>query len=112
LYGKKRKPSKEDLADVDLMIYDIQDVGCRFYTYINVLRDVMESCAEFDKELLILDRPNLMDIWSMVHIGHETKIWDRSVSCAYSHGMTIAEFAQMINGEGWLPEKKPVSSKS
>jgi uncharacterized protein YbbC (DUF1343 family) len=58
LYGKKRKPSKEDLADVDLMIYDIQDVGCRFYTYINVLRDVMESCAEFDKELLILDRPN------------------------------------------------------
>jgi uncharacterized protein YbbC (DUF1343 family) len=58
LYGKKRKPSKEDLADVDIMIYDIQDVGCRFYTYINVLRDVMESCAEFDKELLILDRPN------------------------------------------------------
>jgi uncharacterized protein YbbC (DUF1343 family) len=58
LYGPKRKPSKQDLADIDLMIYDIQDVGCRFYTYINVLADVMEACAENGKELLILDRPN------------------------------------------------------
>ena len=57
LYGKKRKPAPEDLADVDLMIFDIQDVGCRFYTYINVLRDVMEACAENGKPLLILDRP-------------------------------------------------------
>ena len=58
LYGPKRKPSKEDLADVDIMIFDIQDVGCRFYTYINVLSHVMEACAENNKELLILDRPN------------------------------------------------------
>jgi uncharacterized protein YbbC (DUF1343 family) len=58
LYGSKRKPSATDLADVDLVVFDIQDVGCRFYTYINVLRDVMEACAEHDKELLILDRPN------------------------------------------------------
>jgi uncharacterized protein YbbC (DUF1343 family) len=58
LYGKKRKPSAEDLADVDVFLFDIQDVGCRFYTYINVLRDVMESCAEHGKEMLILDRPN------------------------------------------------------
>ncbi len=58
LYGAKRKPSREDLADVDVMIYDVQDVGVRFYTYINILRDVMDSCAEFKKELLILDRPN------------------------------------------------------
>ncbi len=58
VYGSKRKPSREDLADVDVMIYDVQDVGVRFYTNINVLRDVMELVAEFKKELLILDRPN------------------------------------------------------
>src|SRR5688572_21267542 len=58
LYGSRRKPSKEDLANVDVLIFDIQDVGCRFYTYINVLRDVMEACADNNKEVLILDRPN------------------------------------------------------
>ena len=58
LYGNKRKPSAEDMKDVDLMIFDIQDVGCRFYTHINVLADVMEACAENNKEVLILDRPN------------------------------------------------------
>ncbi|MDI9862961.1 DUF1343 domain-containing protein [Flectobacillus sp. DC10W] len=112
LYGKKRKPSKEDLADIDLMIYDIQDVGCRFYTYINVLRDVMESCAEFNKELLILDRPNpngyvvdgpILDMKLKSGIGQ--------FPVPIAHGMTIAEFAQMINGEGWLPEKKTCKLK-
>lgn len=106
LYGKKRKPSKEDLADVDIMIFDIQDVGCRFYTYINVLRDVMESCAEFNKELLILDRPNpngylvdgpILDMKLVSGIG--------KYPIPIAHGMTIAEFAQMINGEGWMPGK-------
>lgn len=58
LYGKHTKPTKEDLADIDLMIYDIQDVGVRFYTYINTLQHVMEACADHNKELLILDRPN------------------------------------------------------
>jgi uncharacterized protein YbbC (DUF1343 family) len=56
LYGPKRKPSKEDMASIDLMIYDIQDVGCRFYTNINKLADLMEACPENGKELLILDR--------------------------------------------------------
>ncbi|VTQ00737.1 DUF1343 domain-containing protein [Sphingobacterium daejeonense] len=55
---KKKKPTQEDLKDIDIMIFDIQDVGCRFYTNINTLRDVMESCARYGKELLILDRPN------------------------------------------------------
>ena len=104
LYGKKRKPSKEDLSDVDIMIFDIQDVGCRFYTYINVLRDVMESCAENQKTLLILDRPNpngylidgpIMDMRLKSGIGQ--------FPIPIAHGMTIAEFAQMINGEGWMP---------
>ncbi len=106
LYGKKRKPSAEDLADVDVMIFDIQDVGCRFYTYINVLRDVMESCAEQNKELLILDRPNpngylvdgpVLDMKNISGIGQ--------FPIPIAHGMTIGEFAQMINGEGWLPNK-------
>jgi uncharacterized protein YbbC (DUF1343 family) len=106
LYGTKRKPSATDLADVDLMIFDIQDVGCRFYTYIDVLGDIMEACAENNKELLILDRPNpngylvdgpVMDIRSKSGVG--------KFPIPIAHGMTIAEFARMINGEGWLPKK-------
>lgn len=104
LYGKKRKPSEEDLKDLDIMIFDIQDVGCRFYTYINVLRDVMEACAEHKKPMLILDRPNpngyiidgpILDMRLKSGIGQ--------FPIPMTHGMTIGEFAQMINGEGWLP---------
>jgi uncharacterized protein YbbC (DUF1343 family) len=104
LYGNKRKPSKEDMAGIDIMVFDIQDVGCRFYTYINVLADVMESCAENGKELLILDRPNpngyfidgpVMDMKLKSGIG--------KFPIPITHGMTIGEFAKMINGEGWLP---------
>lgn len=112
LYGPKRKPSAADLKDVDIMIFDIQDVGCRFYTYINVLRDVMEGCAENDKELIILDRPNpngylvdgpILDMKLKSGIG--------MFPIPIAHGMTIGEFAQMINGEGWLPEKRKCKIK-
>jgi uncharacterized protein YbbC (DUF1343 family) len=107
LYGNKRKPTAADLADVDIMIYDIQDVGCRFYTYINILRDVMEACAENNKELLILDRPNpngyLVD-GPILDMKYKSGIGQFPVPIA--HGMTIGEFAKMINGEGWLPEKR------
>ncbi|GAB4039419.1 DUF1343 domain-containing protein [Spirosoma jeollabukense] len=106
LYGKNKKPSREHLADVDLLIYDIQDVGARFYTYINTLDHVMEACAENNKELMILDRPNpngyVVDgpiLEDHLHSGigmHRIPI---------THGMTMAEFAQLINGEGWLPNK-------
>lgn len=103
LYGAKRKPTREDLADIDLMIYDVQDVGVRFYTNINALRDLMESCAEFDKELLILDRPNpnayLID-GPILDMSLKSGIGQFPIPIA--HGMTIAEFAQMINGEGWM----------
>lgn len=106
LYGPKRKPTKEDLADVDIMIFDIQDVGCRFYTYINVLSYIMEACAENNKELLILDRPNpngyLVD-GPILDMKYKSGIGIFPIPIA--HGMTIAEFAQMINGEGWLPNK-------
>ncbi|GAB4046602.1 exo-beta-N-acetylmuramidase NamZ family protein [Spirosoma litoris] len=108
LYGKNKKPSKEQLANIDLMVFDIQDVGCRFYTYINTLNHVMEACAEHGKELMILDRPNpngfiidgpILEKHLYSGIGmHPIPI---------THGCTIAEFAQMINGEGWggLPGK-------
>jgi uncharacterized protein YbbC (DUF1343 family) len=106
LYGKNKKPSKEHLADIDLVVFDIQDVGARFYTYINTLNHVMESCAENNKELLILDRPNpngyLIDgpiLENHLHSGigmHPIPI---------AHGLTMGEFAQMINGEGWIPNK-------
>ncbi len=106
LYGAKRKPSKQDLSDVDIVIFDIQDVGCRFYTYINVLRDVMEGCAENNKEVLILDRPNpngyLVD-GPVLDMRLKSGIGQFPIPIA--HGMTIAEFAQMINGEKWLPKK-------
>lgn len=103
LYGKKNKPTPEDMADVDIMIYDLQDVGVRFYTNINALSRLMEACAESDKELLILDRPNpnaylidgpILDMKFKSGIG--------MFPLPMSHGLTVAEFAQMANGEGWL----------
>ena len=106
LYGKKNKPTKEDLADVDLVIYDLQDVGCRFYTNINALSRLMEACYENGKELLILDRPNpngylidgpILDMKFKSGIG--------MFPLPMSHGLTVGEFAQMANGEGWLTNK-------
>jgi uncharacterized protein YbbC (DUF1343 family) len=106
LYGKKNKPSKEDLADVDIMIYDLQDVGCRFYTNINALARLMEACQENNKELLILDRPNpngyLID-GPILDMKYKSGIG--MFPLPMSHGLTISEFAQMANGEGWLNNK-------
>jgi uncharacterized protein YbbC (DUF1343 family) len=105
LYGKKRRPAKDDLANIDIMIYDIQDVGCRFYTNINVLCNVMESCAEFGKELLILDRPNPNGFVDGPVLDMRFKSGIGKFPIPITHGMTIGEFAQMINGEGWIPGK-------
>jgi uncharacterized protein YbbC (DUF1343 family) len=103
LYGKKRKPTAEDLSDVDVLIYDIQDMGVRFYTNINTLRDVMDACAENNIELMLLDRPNphgyLID-GPILEEKHKSGIGQFPIPIA--HGMTIGEFAQMINGESWL----------
>ncbi|HCU45842.1 MAG TPA: DUF1343 domain-containing protein [Sphingobacterium sp.] len=103
LYGKTNKPTKEMLEDVDLMIFDIQDIGVRYFTYIGTMHRVMEACAEQGKELLILDRPNpngyfidgpILDMAFKSGIGmHPVPV---------THGMTVGEYAQMINGEGWL----------
>ena len=106
LYGKKNRPSKEDLADVDIMIYDVQDVGVRFYTNINALSRLMEACAENQKELLILDRPNpnayLVD-GPILDTKHKSGIGMFPIPM--SHGLTVAEFAKMANGEGFLTGK-------
>lgn len=106
LYGKKNKPSAQDMADVDVLIYDLQDVGVRFYTNINALSRLMEVCAENGKEMLILDRPNpnayLVD-GPVLDMKYKSGIGMFPIPM--SHGLTVAEFAQMANGEGWLKDK-------
>ncbi len=106
LYGKKNKPSKEDLADIDILIYDLQDVGVRFYTNINALARLMEACAENGKEMLLLDRPNpngyLVD-GPVLDMKYKSGIGMFPIPMA--HGLTVGEFALMANGEGWLKDK-------
>ncbi|MEO6931482.1 MAG: DUF1343 domain-containing protein [Chitinophagaceae bacterium] len=112
LYGKKNKPTKEDLADVDVMVYDLQDVGVRFYTNINALVRLMDACAENNKELIILDRPNpngyLID-GPVLDMQFKSGIGMFPIPIAY--GLTVGEFAQMANGEGWLPSKSKCKIK-
>lgn len=106
LYGKKNKPSKEDLQDVDILIYDLQDVGVRFYTNINALSRLMEACHEHKKPLLIFDRPNpngyLID-GPVLDMKYKSGIGMFPIPMA--HGLTVGEFALMANGEGWLKNK-------
>jgi uncharacterized protein YbbC (DUF1343 family) len=103
LYGRKKKPSNKDLADVDIVIYDLQDVGCRFYTNINALVQLMEACYENDLKLIILDRPNpngyLID-GPILETKYKSGIG--MFPLPMSHGLTVGEFAMMANGEGWL----------
>ena len=103
LYGNHRKPTAEDLADIDLVIFDIQDVGVRFYTYISTLHNVMEACAEYGVKVLVLDRPNpngnLVE-GNILDMNHTSFVGMHPIPIL--HGMTIGEYAQMINGEKWL----------
>ena len=104
LYGRKnRKPSVEKLLDVDVVIFDIQDVGARFYTYISTMHYAMEACAEQNKKMIILDRPNPNGFYvdgPILKKGNESFVGMHPVPVV--HGMTIGEYAQMINGEKWL----------
>lgn len=105
LYGNSKKPNLNDLDHIDIVVFDLQDVGVRFYTYISTMHYMMEACAEKNVELLILDRPNpngfyidgpVLDTTFSSFVGmHPVPI---------VHGMTIGEYAQMINGEGWLKD--------
>lgn len=104
LYGKNKKPTPQQLEDVDVVIFDLQDVGCRFYTYLSTLHYVMEACAENDVPLLVLDRPNpnghYIDGPVLDTANYRSFVGMHPVPIVY--GMTIGEYACMINGEHWL----------
>ena len=103
LYGKNKKPSANQLKDIDIIVFDIQDVGVRFYTYISSLHYVMEACAEQNIPVLILDRPNPNGSYvdgPVLEKEHSSFLGMHTIPLI--HGMTIGEYAKMINGEAWL----------
>jgi uncharacterized protein YbbC (DUF1343 family) len=104
LYGsRKHKPRPDDLKGLDIMVFDMQDVGARFYTYLTTLHYVMEACAENNMELMILDRPNpngfIVD-GAVLDTAFKSSVGMHPIPI--THGMTLGEYAQMINGQGWL----------
>jgi uncharacterized protein YbbC (DUF1343 family) len=106
LYGNKRRPSAEDLNKVDILIFDIQDLGARFYTYISSLEDYMDAAFEYSKPLMILDRPNPNGFYvdgPILQKKYRSFIGMQPVPIVY--GMTMGEYAMMIAGERWLSEK-------
>ena len=105
LYGKNRKPTAEQLSDIDIVIFDIQDVGARFYTFISTMHYVMEACAENKKKLIILDRPNPNAFVDGPLNTSPFKSFVAMHPIPITHGLTVGELAHMINGEGWLPNK-------
>ena len=102
IYGKNKKPTGEQLADVDVVVFDIQDVGARFYTYISTMHYVMEACAEHHKPFIVLDRPNPNDFVDgpIRQPGFESFVGVDPLPIL--HGLTVGELAWMINKEGWL----------
>lgn len=107
LYGKKKKPSPADLQGLDVVVFDMQDVGVRFYTYISTLHYLMEACAENDCRLLLMDRPNPNAFYvdgPVLDLKYRSFVGMHPVPVVY--GMTIGEYAMMINGEGWLNDGK------
>jgi uncharacterized protein YbbC (DUF1343 family) len=103
LYGSNKKPTKEQLKDLDILIYDIQDVGVRFYTYISTMCYLMEACAENKKELMVMDRPNPNGFYiDGPVLKGELKSFLGMHTVPLVYGMTCGEYAQMANGEGWL----------
>ena len=105
LYGENRKPKTEQLEGIDVLVFDLQDVGARFYTYISTLHYIMESCAENNIPLLVLDRPNPnISIVDGPILEKEYSSFVGMHTIPLLHGMTIGEYAQMINGENWLKD--------
>jgi uncharacterized protein YbbC (DUF1343 family) len=106
LYGKNKKPNNEQLKGLDVVVFDIQDVGVRFYTYISTLHYVMEACAENNIPVIVLDRPNPNGHYvdgPTLKLAHKSFVGMHPVPLVY--GMTIGEYAKMINGEKWLKNK-------
>ncbi len=105
LYGNNKKPKAEQLTDVDIIIFDLQDVGVRFYTYISTMHYVMEACAENDIQFIVLDRPNPNGHYvDGPVLEKEYKSFVGMHPIPVVHGLTVGELAQMINGERWLAE--------
>jgi uncharacterized protein YbbC (DUF1343 family) len=105
LYGKHKKPTAEDLESVDVVIFDIQDVGVRFYTYISSMHYMMEACAENKIPMLVFDRPNPNgDYFDGPVLKEEFKSFVGMHPIPVVHGLTVGELATMINGEGWLKD--------
>lgn len=102
LYGNTKKPTPQQLANIDIVLFDMQDVGARFYTYISTMHYVMEACAEQGKELIITDRPNPCDYIDGPIRQSKLKTFVSMHPIPVLHGCTVGELAQMINGEGWL----------
>jgi uncharacterized protein YbbC (DUF1343 family) len=103
LYGTNKKPTPQQLSDIDVVVFDIQDVGVRFFTYISTLHYVMEACAENNKMLVVLDRPNPNGSYvdgPVLEPAHKSFVGMHPIPIV--HGMTVCEYAQMINGEGWI----------
>ncbi|MFZ4521852.1 MAG: exo-beta-N-acetylmuramidase NamZ family protein [Bacteroidales bacterium] len=107
LYGKKMKPDSSDLQSIDLILFDLQDVGVRFYTYISTLTYMMEACSESGIPVVLLDRPNPNGFYvdgPVLEAGYTSFVGLHPVPVVY--GMTIGEYAKMIDGEGWLKSTK------
>lgn len=102
LYGNNKKPTAAQLKDIDVILFDIQDVGARFYTYISTMFYVMEACAENNKEMIVLDRPNPYDYVEGPVLKPAYRSFVGMLPIPLLHGCTIGELAQMINGEGWM----------
>ena len=102
LYGQNKKPTNTQLADIDVVVFDIQDVGARFYTYISTMHYVMEACAENNKKMIVTDRPNPCDYIDGPIREPNQKSFVGMHPIPVLHGCTVGELAQMINGEGWL----------
>jgi len=107
LYGKNKKPSPEQLKDVDIIVYDLQDVGARFYTYISTLEYLLDACAENKKQLIILDRPNPLGfIVDGPVLDKKQKSFVGMQSIPVIYGMTPGEYAKMLIGEKWIVNNK------
>lgn len=102
LYGDKKKPSHSDLTGISAVIFDIQDVGVRYYTYISTLHYIMEACAQSGIQVIVLDRPNPNGFYVDGPVMEKYKSFVGLHPVPLVHGMSIGEYANMINGEGWL----------
>lgn len=107
LYGKNKKPQAEWLKEVDIVVFDIQDVGCRFYTYLSTLKYLLEACGEQQKEVLLLDRPNPNDTIDGPMLKSAFQSFVGMIEVPLMHGCTLGEMAQMMIGEGWIGAQKP-----